>query len=87
MLPFKQEKINDKQAIRIFSQDTEDEEFKWHRDAENRIVEILEPTDWKFQFDNKLPQKLEGIITIPKGVYHRVIKGSGNLKVKITFSV
>jgi hypothetical protein len=87
MLPFKQEKINDKEVIRIFSQDTDDEEFKWHRDAEDRIVEILETTDWKFQFDNKLPQKLEGTITIPKGVYHRVIKGTNDLKVKITFLV
>lgn len=85
MLPFEQTQINDKQVIRTFSQDTIDEEFKWHRDAEDRLVEILEPTDWKFQFDNQLPQKLEGSLTIPKGVYHRVIKGTGDLKVKITF--
>lgn len=85
MLPFKQTKINEKQVIRTFSQDTVDEEFKWHRDAEDRLVEILEPTDWQFQFDNKFPQKLEGTLNIPKGVYHRVIKGTGDLKVKITF--
>lgn len=85
MLPFEQIQVNEKQVIRTFSQDTIDEEFKWHRDDEDRLVEILEPTDWKFQFDNQLPQKLEGNLTILKGVYHRVIKGTGDLKVKITF--
>jgi hypothetical protein len=37
--------------------------------------------------DNKIPQKLivgEKYI-IPKGEYHRVIKGDGNLVVKINF--
>ena len=85
MLPFEETKLDKNQVIRIFRHDTDDEEFKWHRDAEDRLVEILEPTDWQLQFDNKLPQKLEDSVTIPKGIYHRVIKGTGDLKVKITF--
>jgi quercetin dioxygenase-like cupin family protein len=37
------------------------------------------------QFENKTPKLLkEGqIISIPKGVYHRIIKGDGNLIIKI----
>jgi hypothetical protein len=37
--------------------------------------------------DNQMPKSLtEGKeYFIPKGVYHRVIKGNGDLKVEITF--
>ena len=68
--------------IRIFDQDVDEMELVWHRDREDRIVVALEPTDWMFQSDNNLPQKLEKIF-IPKGTYHRVIKGSGDLKVRV----
>jgi len=68
--------------IREFSQDTPSFEFVWHRDKEDRIVEALHDTDWKFQLDNEVPQEINRIF-IPKETYHRVIKGTGNLKVKI----
>jgi hypothetical protein len=55
----------------------------WHRDKEDRIIESLEETDWMFQLDNQLPQKIEGQIFIPKEIYHRLIKGSGDLKIKL----
>ena len=76
-LPFEEQ-----DNIRTFSQDVDEMELVWHRDREDRIVEALEPTDWMFQLDNNLPQRLEKIF-IPKDTYHRVIKGSGNLKVKV----
>ena len=40
---------------------------------------------WKFQLDNELPKILStgDTFKIPAGVWHRVIKGAGNLKVKI----
>lgn len=85
-LPFKQE-IVDNRRIRTFSQNTDSDELKWHRDRENREVKIIENDDWFLQMDNELPQKL--IVGekyyIPIGVYHRVIKGKGNLVVEITF--
>jgi len=68
--------------IREFSQDTPSFEFVWHRDKEDRIVEALHDTDWKFQLDNEVPQEINRIF-IPKETYHRLIKGTGNLKVKI----
>jgi hypothetical protein len=55
----------------------------WHRDNENRIVEALHHTDWQLQLDNELPTSLDKPIFIPKHHYHRVIKGNGNLRVKI----
>lgn len=68
--------------IREFSHLSSPFEFVWHRDKEDRIVEALHDTDWKFQLDNEVPQEINRIF-IPKETYHRLIKGTGNLKVKI----
>lgn len=85
-LPFK-ENINGDKRTRVFSENVESEELKWHFDGENRKVKILHKTDWKLQMDNELPKPLiEGKeYFIPKGVYHRVIKGSGELKIQVSF--
>lgn len=84
MLPFKETKIDGNTFIREFSQDTDSGEFMWHRDRENRIIECICETDWGIQLDNQLPIKIEGKINIPMGVYHRLIKGTGDLKIKLT---
>jgi hypothetical protein len=76
------EKKEEGYIIREFFQDTPSLEFVWHRDKEDRIVEALHETDWKFQLDNEVPKELNRIF-IPKEMYHRLIKGTGNLKVKI----
>jgi hypothetical protein len=84
-LPFTQEKISEKEVIREFLETTNSSEFIWHRDKEDREVEPLEKTDWMYQLDNELPKIIEGKIFIPKETFHRVIKGTGDLKVKIKF--
>jgi hypothetical protein len=81
--PYIETKINQDTFIREFSQNTDSSEMLWHRDKEDRIIESLEETDWMFQLDNKLPQKISGEIFIPKEVYHRLIKGAGDLKIKL----
>ena len=68
--------------IREFSDKTPSFEFVWHRDKEDRTVEAMHDTDWQFQLDNQLPSPITKVF-IPKETYHRVIKGTGNLKVKI----
>ena len=85
-LPFK-ENVNGKTRTRVFSENIKSEELKWHFDDEDRKVKILHQTDWKLQMDNQLPKPLiEGEeYFIPKGVYHRVIKGSGNLTIQVEF--
>ena len=83
ILPFQETKLGDNEFIRLFSQDTDSGEFMWHRDFESRIIEPLEETDWLIQLDNELPKKIEGEVFIPMGVYHRVIKGTGDLKIKL----
>lgn len=70
---------------RTFSEGVSENELVWHRDHEDRIVKVLKETDWMVQFDNELPQKMVvgEEIRIPKNVYHRVIKGSGDLQIEI----
>lgn len=83
-LPF-DEKVKGNVKERIFSKNTDEMELKWHWDEQDRIVTPLHETDWMLQLDNELPFKLiEGNdYFIPVGVYHRVIKGNGDLKIKV----
>ena len=81
--PYK-ESVTEDHVIREFSANTSTFEFVWHRDKEDRIVQAMHDTDWKFQLDNEVPQVLsENKLFIPKETYHRLIKGNGDLKVKI----
>ncbi len=75
----------DEGNIRTFYSDKPNKEFVWHRDHEDREIEILEGEGWCLQFENTLPYNLNEVskIFIPKNVYHRLIKGYNNLKVKI----
>lgn len=82
-LPFQENKIDDNTFIREFSQDTDSGEFMWHRDRESRTIESIGDTDWLIQLDDELPKKIEGEILIPMGSYHRLIKGTGDLKIKL----
>lgn len=82
MLPFK-ETSKENYFIREFSEDTSSFEFVWHRDKEDRYIEPIHTTDWTFQLDNQLPVNIDKKIFIPKETYHRLIKGTGDLKLKI----
>lgn len=84
MLPYKETKLSDNTFIREFTQETDSGEFMWHRDYEDRIIESIKDTDWLIQIDNELPKKIDGKIFIPKGVYHRLIKGTNNLVINLT---
>lgn len=84
-LPFKEIKTEGKKR-RVFNENVNNNELKWHYDTEDRDVEIIQSNGWKFQMDDGLPVDLvEGkTISIPKYTYHRVIKGEGDLIVLIT---
>jgi len=81
--PFSEIKVSPDVYERIFDEDLDPEELKWHRDNEDRRVKANFQTDWKIQLDNALPVSLENEVFIPKGVYHRLIKGSGDLIVTV----
>jgi hypothetical protein len=72
-----------KEHVTLVSENIDPIELLWHRDDENRTVEIIGETDWKLQLDNQLPTSINEPIFIPRHEWHRVIKGTGKLKLKI----
>jgi hypothetical protein len=82
MRPYK-DVLTDKAVIREFDESIDQIELMWHRDNEDRVVSPVNKTDWKFQIENELPKEIQGEIFIPRGVWHRIIKGTGSVKVKI----
>jgi len=82
--PFKEEQ-QDGFHIRTFSSDLSEMELKWHFDKEDRTVICEYDTDWLFQIDDELPINIKKNtpIFIPEGTFHRIIKGTGDLVVKV----
>lgn len=84
MKPYQDIQNQNNQVVRVFDQDIDPIELMWHRDQEDRIIEAVEYTDWQIQLDNELPTLIDKPIFIPKYIWHRTIKGTRPLKVKIT---
>lgn len=86
MFPFVEE-INVGGRIRTFSPEVDDEDLVWHRDAEDRVIKVIESSGWYLQVDDLLPEPLtkEKKYEIKSGVWHRVIKrkDAGCLRVEI----
>ena len=70
-------------VTRTFDESIDPIELMWHRDLNDRTVTVTHSTDWKVQLDNQLPTVIKDSIFIPKLAWHRVIKGTGALTVKI----
>jgi hypothetical protein len=85
MEPYTEHKINNNIVIRTFKESTDSEDFMWHRDLEDRVIESLNQNDWQIQLENELPKGVSSgeTIVIPKGIWHRVIKGTGYAIYKI----
>ena len=83
MRPYKDIEVTDEYIIREFNENIDPIELMWHRDDEDRTVEVIGKTDWKLQLENQLPTSINQSIFIPRHEWHRAIKGTGNLKLKI----
>jgi len=83
MIPYTDIEVTDTYIVREFNENIDPIELMWHRDNEDRTLEIVGETNWRIQLDNKLPILLENHIFIRKHEWHRVIKGTGTLKLKI----
>ncbi len=81
--PYRDLKVTKDYIIREFNENIDPIELKWHRDREDRIVEIVGKTDWKIELENQLPTSLNESIFIPKGEWHRLVKGNNKLVLKI----
>jgi hypothetical protein len=80
---YKDTEISNTEVIRTFTEDIDPIELMWHRDLETRKVISVLSSDWKIQLDDSLPVSLNETIIIPAGSWHRLIKGSGELIIKI----
>tara|TARA_A100000172_G_C3025876_1_gene104811 strand:- start:574 stop:822 length:249 start_codon:yes stop_codon:yes gene_type:complete len=80
MQPYK-----DDSNIRSFSKNVKKLDLVWHKDDEDRDIEILEGKGWQIQFDNELPFDLVkgDHIFITKHRIHRIHKGTTDLKIRI----
>jgi hypothetical protein len=83
MLPYTETQIETETIERSFNSTISQEELLWHRDLESRVIEPLHETDWKIQIEDELPERIRGKVFIKKEVWHRLIKGTGDLTLKI----
>ncbi len=83
MKPYINLEVTENYIIRKFDNDVDPLELLWHQDFENRTIHSIEPTDWKIQLEDELPIDINSSIFIPKNKYHRLIKGNGDLILKI----
>ena len=85
MHPFRQTKEGSV-IRRTFSEGVDSADLVWHRDRSGRIVTVIESHGWHLQFDGGLPIPLvEGsTYSIPARSWHRVIKGTGQLRIVIS---
>lgn len=79
------DKQSDDGFIRVFDEAVDPMELIWHRDKKDRSIHVLEGNGWLLQYDNALPIMLEKnkVYFIEAETYHRIVKGNGNLTLKI----
>lgn len=83
--PWKEFDLLNGDILRVFDKDFPEEDLVWHRDHEDRRIYVIESRGWKLQMDNKEPVHLFRNFqhTIQKDEYHRLIKGHGNLVIRV----
>ena len=58
-LPFKEVLLESNsmydKVLREFSKDLSNEELNWHRDKEDRLVEVKKGSGWYLQMENEIP--------------------------------
>lgn len=71
--------------IREFRSDSNPDDLIWHKDKHDRVVTVVKSNGWKLQMETGLPFDLvEGkSYKIPALSWHRILKGRGNLLIKI----
>lgn len=77
--------IEDDYIIIEFDKDAPSTKLGWHKDKNDKIIEVLEGEGWKFQYDNEIPfdLKVGDKFYTKLDEYHRIIKGKTNLVLQI----
>ncbi len=83
MFPFKEKLLKENYYLREFAESVFVDDLSWHRDREDRVIALVEGTGWKLQLENQLPFEIEKgkVYFIKKENWHRLIKGSGDLRI------
>ena len=84
-MPYVDKKLNNREILRTFDKNVLSEELVWHRDRNNRIVEVLGGEGWEIQLEDRLPELLEKgrEYVIPAYTFHRIKRGTTDLKLRI----
>lgn len=79
--PFSHKEVSENTFVRKFSKDVSKDELVWHRDEEDREVEVVHGEGWSFQREDSLPVELNvgDKVLIKKNEWHRIIKGNEDL--------
>ena len=69
---------------RIFSKG-ESAILEWHRDREDRSIQVISGEGWSLQMDNELPKNLKMGTrhNIKKNTFHRLFSGKDDLLISI----
>lgn len=87
MKPYRDGVKTNNSWIREFQPNTDSHELVWHRDKNDRRVEVLEGDGWVFQMDEQIPHEMKvgDTLHIPKETYHRLFKAGINpLRIQIS---
>jgi len=85
MKEYKDKVLKEGVFVRKFDRSSMLSESTWHRDHNDRLVEVLDGAGWQIQVDNQVPRKINvgDVYKIPAEMWHRIIPGNGNLTVLI----
>jgi hypothetical protein len=85
MKEYKDKVIKEGVFVRKFDKRVVMSESTWHRDARDRLVEVVAGDGWKIQVDNRVPvqMKVGDVYRVPAEMWHRIIPGGGDLTVLI----
>lgn len=83
--PYNEKILNENTRLRTFHANVSEDHLIWHRDRQNRIVEVIHSNGWLFQRDDSVPIVMSpgDILEISANEWHRIIKGKGDLVLKI----
>lgn len=87
--PYNDVSLGSEKFMRTFEETVDLSDLVWHRDHNDRMITIINGSNWKLQYDNDMPILLEigKKYYIPKNEYHRLIRGNGNLIIQIDETV
>ena len=85
MRPYTEKIISRSEKIRRFDESVSDTDLEWHRDIQDRVVEVINGNGWMLQMDNQVPTEMVSgkSYFIESRSWHRIIKGKGELVLKI----